>query len=337
MTTGSGKKRNRAWGVVSIALAAAVLLAVLALTASAARSTGGDWHRFTDADLSQGVNGTISYDDRLYASLGFGIEILPGEPDSAARLEAFLSGALGKIGERIYGAGLLYTMMVSISAALFLAEKFGQRPGRHTLAAALCPAGIYGVYLLCTTILFALAGVRFPAPPGAALFSLAAGLAALCGGGCALALLLRRARRRVLIAVLAIPAGLVLITTGMLSEGRLFAVPEVDSFDAVYASVPEEALDRMYYDEEKNVMVLDGTEYPPEREPNPERARGGLRIGLIVYELANPYSGNGLDMIRQFEGETEIPAAAPLLYLLKTAAWIVLPLCLRRKTGRVAG
>ena len=35
MTTGSGKKRNRAWGVVSIALAAAVLLAVLALTASA--------------------------------------------------------------------------------------------------------------------------------------------------------------------------------------------------------------------------------------------------------------------------------------------------------------
>ena len=119
----------------------------------------------------------------------------------------------------------------------------------------------------------------------------------------------------------------------MLAEGRLFSVPEVDSFDGVYASVTEEELNRMYYDEEKNVMVLDGKEYPPERMPNPDRAAGIGRAALIVFEALDPYSGTGLDMIRQIDG-TDVPGAAVLPYLLKAALWTALPLCLRRKRDR---
>ena len=49
----------------------------------------------------------------------------------------------------------------------------------------------------------------------------------------------------------------------MLAEGRLFAVPELDSFEYLFREdqeVPENA----YYDETKNVMNINGREYPPE-------------------------------------------------------------------------
>ena len=327
------RKTGNIWGILLLICAGLGLAGILAVTVRAAGETGVTYRYFAEADPAQGAYGTLSFDDRLYASAGYGIEILPGEPEGAERLAAFLPDAMGRICGRIWSAGLAYSMILSIAASLFWAQRLADRPGRHTLAAVLCPAGIYAVYLACAALALTASGARFSAPQAGALPTLAAGLLSVCGGGCALGWLLRRERLRILFAILAVPAGAVLLVTGMLAEGRLFSVPEVDSFDGVYASVTEEELNRMYYDEEKNVMVLDGKEYPPERMPNPDRAAGIGRAALIVFEALDPYSGTGLDMIRQIDG-TDVPGAAVLPYLLKAALWTALPLCLRRKRDR---
>ena len=199
----------------------------------------------------------------------------------------------------------------------------------------MCPAGIYGAYLLCAACSFAAFGIPFSLPGGGALFALCAGGFTLCGGSCALGWLLRREKGRIPLALLAIPAGAALLTAGMIAEARLFMAPEVDSFDSLYASVSGEELDRMYYDAGKNVMVLDGTEYPPERVPNPDAAHGAGQWLRAAFEAVNPWSGVGLATVRQFE-ECTVPGWVTPLYLLKGAVWIALPLLLRRRTERNA-
>lgn len=86
-----------------------------------------------------------------------------------------------------------------------------------------------------------------------------------------------------------------------------------------------------YYDEEKNVLVVNGTEYPPRPAENPERLQGIRRAGATLFETLNPYAGNGLFMVSEIEGGLTIGVIVLLLYALKAAAPILLPLCRKQK------
>ncbi len=316
-------KRTALFGRLALLCAAVGLIAVLVMTFFAVRATGGDYRALRDADLSGGFRGTLSYNDRLYAQLGGGIEIEKDESDKDTRMTAYLESSVRRIDERVCAAGLIYTMMIVIVLSLFLAVRFGQRRGRHLLAIALSTAGIYALFLATTAGLFALYGVPFYLPGGEALMMLGVSLASIVGGACALGLVLRSVRHKTAVAVLAVPLGVALIISGMLVEGGLFAVPTLPSFDYVYEIYPPEENEDMYYDDAQNVMVVGDKTFPPEEAPNPVRYTGAAFAAGAAYEAVNPFSGNSLDMVRLIEDEA-IPLWVLPLYLMKAALWAVL-------------
>ena len=75
------------------------------------------------------------------------------------------------------------------------------------------------------------------------------------------------------------------------------------------------------YDEEKNAVVGNGQEYPPEIVPNPEHTVGAKRAAGLGFTVINPYSGNSLELLRQ-ELYVRIPLWAVLLHLVKSVFWI---------------
>lgn len=67
---------------------------------------------------------------------------------------------------------------------------------------------------------------------------------------------------------------------------------------------------------EKDVIVLNGTEYPPRQVPNPDYLTGTGRLAALIFEFFSPYSGNGLFLIHETENITP-GAAALFLYAAK--------------------
>ncbi|MBQ6395575.1 MAG: hypothetical protein IJH87_04455, partial [Atopobiaceae bacterium] len=151
-----------------------------------------------------------------------------------------------------------------------------------------------------------------------------ASIASVAGGGCAFALLLRNVGAKQIVAVVALPLSIGLIISGSLVEAGIFAVPTFDSFDYVISTIPEDRIDEAYYDEDLDAIVFDGIEYPPEKVPNPNLLEGPKRIAGIAYELLNPFAGNCIDMVRQFDDEVSIPVWIYPIYLLKAFVWMLL-------------
>ena len=316
-------KRTALCGKLALLCAAAGLALVLVMTFLAVKETGNAYRALRDADPTGDFSGTLSYNDRLYAQLGFGISIGKDDADKNTQMAAFLENATRGVDGRICAVGLIYTMMIAIVLALFLCVRFGQRRGRHLLAIVLSTAGVYALFLAAAAGCFAAYGVPFYLPGGFARLTVCTGFASIVGGACALGLLLRTVRYKVLLAVLAVPLGVVLIISGMLVEGGLFAVPMLPSFDYVYEIYPPEENEDMYYDDVQNVMVVGDETFPPEETPNSHRYTGAAAVAGAAYEAVNPFSGNSLDMIRQIE-EEQIPAWVLPLYLLKALLWAVL-------------
>lgn len=52
---------------------------------------------------------------------------------------------------------------------------------------------------------------------------------------------------------------------------------------------------------------------------------------MTLFETLNPYAGNGLFMVSEIEGGLTIGVIVLLLYALKAAALILLPLCRKQK------
>ena len=317
------KQKTGICAKLALACAAIGLVLVLAMTFLAVREAGGAYRALRDADLESGFRGTLSYNDRLYAQLGYGIEIGKDDADKDAQRSVFLEETLRHIDARICAAGLIYTMMIAVVLALYLTARCGARPRKHLLAIALATVAIYLVFLAAAAGLFALYGARFYLPHGLSLGLLGVGLASIIGGCCALGLVLRSVRYPAIAAVVAVPLAAILIISGMLIEAGLYAVPTLDTFDYVYALYPPEETDEMYYDDAQNVMVVGDETCPPEPAPNQTRYTGVAAVAGAVYEAVNPFSGNSLETVRQFEDET-IPGWVLPLYLLKAALWAVL-------------
>ena len=323
-------------------LAAGIVLyaAVIICSFLAVKSLRSDYLALKNHDLSEDAALTIGYDDHIYASMGAGIEIESRDSKAAEHVTEFLAASLRSIDRRILSCGILYAMAIAAVLAYPLCRKCEGNRKRHVLIAALSVPVLFALFCAGILAMHAAFALPFYFPTGGTeLTIIAVSLLAAAGGSCFLAWLLRMVRRQVLVAVIAVPAVIMLFIFGALFEGRLYCPPTVDSFDFL-TEIDPHVLDEDYtgevcYDDEKNVVVLNGTEYPPEQAENPDRLRGAGRVGAYVFEALSPYAGNGLFlMYEQFVGDGtafELPPVLSALYIIKSLAFIVAPLCFKNK------
>ena len=189
--------------------------------------------------------------------------------------------------------------------------------------------GIYALYLGMILLFHKLNGVPFYFQKGRDLFVLLfTGILSVAGGLCAAALLIRNVPFRKTVSLILIPVAFALFLFGAPLQNGLYTEKTVKSFAYVGDIDPriyEEGFNDYVYDPEKDVIILDGVEYPPEEVPNPDYLTGLSRAGAILYEIADPFAGNSLPFINEVL-EKPLPAVALFGHVLKGILWIVLPL-----------
>ena len=321
----SKDKKNSLFAILMLMAAVICLLFVFVFTISAFREMGNEYHALKGRDLSEDFSATIIYDDHLYAMLGYGIMNDPLDPGRAEYLSSFLKTSIRSIDERIFSADVLYTMMITSFMSLFLYERYGSEKKKHVLMIAVC---VFPVFFLLSGSSFIFSSIRdipFYLSSGNSLLCLMIGMICIIGGHCFLAFLIRKVRFRKIVSLIAIPVIFFVFLFSAAFEGGLLMSPYIDSFDHVYDVIPQEKWDDLYYDEEKNVLILDGNEYEAKQIENPDHLKGLSAIGAIAFELIDPYSGNSIEMIRQII-DSPIPLWILFLYLLKSFIWIFVSL-----------
>ncbi len=312
-------KRTDLLSKILFFIAAAALAAVLFMTVNPVKEMSDRYRKIASDDLSDGFNGTIWYDDHLYAVLGHGSEIMAEDPDRQAQFDRFLTSSLHSIDERVYGASVLYTMMISALTLLEIRE--GER--NRILKTVLFVCAIYALILIAFIIscLFFKVPVYPPSLPS--LTCLAIGLLSVIGGDCAVLLLLEKIRYKKVAAILIVPLIFILFLFTTSLETMLYSPAHVDSFAYLTDSLSEEQIADAYYDEDQNIIVYQGKGYGPEQVPNEEHLKGSARIGALLLETIDPYSGNAIEIVRQING-LPIPIYAILFYTSKALIWIFL-------------
>ncbi|MBR4462730.1 MAG: hypothetical protein IKS51_09145 [Erysipelotrichaceae bacterium] len=322
------KKKKDIWTILLLTAAIAFFLFVSCRTLTGIQRLSEDYHFLMDYDLSQDMNGQIYYADGLYGEIGYGIEIIADDPQMAETLRDYLHSSLRFIDRRILSCGLLYSMLTSVMIAYGLYRRYGSDPLKHTFSIVLSFLGIYAAYLLFVWILHLL--FKVPFYPTLSL-TFVAGILSVIAGHCALGILFRFFRFRKILSLAAIPLVLASFILGFLFEHGLYCEPYQESFSYLADIDPrvlEEDFDGIYYDEEKNVMVLEGIEYASEQVEDPDHLKGLPRVGAYLYEMLNPYAGNSLFFYEEAEG-TKLPEYVPLLYVAKAILWIIASLKIR--------
>lgn len=313
----------------------AALVAVSLFTVSAVKIMGEKCHELREADISKDHSGIIYYDDHLYAMLGFGIEIDARETGNEERMDEFITSSLRSIDERVYGTFAIYTMVIAAALALFLYETFRNK---HILSIVLSTMLIYlllfGVFALSSLI----HEIPVYLPRGEACIGLIVSILSVVGGCCALGLLIRKIRFKKITALLAIPLVIALFIFGTIFEAQLYCPKQIESFDYITSSISEDYEGEYLYDDNRNVIIVDGKEYGPQLVDNPNYLKGAGRIGAFAFELADPYSGNGLELVRQFNLEDGniasgqgLPYWVYLIYGIKALCWIALSSMIKEK------
>ncbi len=323
-------------GLISLAAGLVAFAAICALSFIAVRDMSADYRAIKDLDPSVSGRVSISYDDRMYAALGYGIETDPDNADMREELDAYVGSSLRSIDKRIVTCSLVYTMFIVTAFAYFLCRRSGDNAKKHTLYITLSALAVFAGLLGFIAAAHAVLRVPFYFPGGYDVLIIAVSFLSVVGGSCFLGWLLRLIRFKRIVCVLAIPALIALFTVGTVLESGLFAPRKIDSFDYIVEQYEPRLYDEdfdgeAYYDEEKNVMTVNGTEYPPVQVDNPDRLTGIGRIGAILFEALIPCTGFGLYAVYEIDGGLDISAAVPILYALKASAFILLSLFFRKR------
>ena len=330
-------KQNRLNNLLRyVLLTAAVLFFCLILFRSfdAVRTMGERYSAIRNADLSEPYTDTIYYSDHFYTETGFGISVTPDMEDRQEFLDDWLETSLREIDARITATGCVYTLAFAALLTYPLLQIFGEDPKKHILSIVFSVFGFYLLYLLSVQIFHIVYRVPFYYPPRMLLLVFIS-LLSIAGGFCALGLLLRSIRYKKTAALAALPLAVILFLTGFTVEYGIFAPRYTESFDYLnkfenYVQDLEKP-GAIYYDPEKNVIVWDGKEFPPQQSDNPDHYNGIRRAGAVLCEAVNPLSGNQLAM-GESTGEFSIPLPAMALYGVKALLWILLPLYLRKRS-----
>lgn len=308
-------KRERIFEILLLVTAGIALLAVLILSFTAVKGLSNNYQELVNADLTKDYSGRIYYDDRLYVVLGKGVVLdeTAAVTDRPAIMTSFLKEALFYIDQRIFAAGVLYAMMISVIALYPLMK-------RNVRMIWLISPFIYVIYLVFEVLMHAVLSVPFYFPDISGFVKILCGLIAVSGGTCAVSLLIKHARYQKLVSVLIIPVVFILFLIGMYIEFGMYSPKTVDSFDYLY-SMDSRILEEGYYDSEKNVLIFEDKEYPPEQAENPEHYTGIKYLGASLFEILDPYSGSCLTMVEQAM-EHEVGLLIYGIYALKGLIWI---------------
>ena len=181
------------------------------------------------------------------------------------------------------------------------------------------PVLFYLLFFAGGSLLFRMKQVPVSVPAGISLLTLCVSLLAVIGGSCAAAWLLRRVRYRAVISLILIPAAVALYMFGTVFEAGLYTSRYIDSFDYIMQGEDYDPEGTYIYDPDKNAVIHDGQEYPPQQVPNPDYSTGISRIAGAVFEVLDPYAGCGLELIRPELGK-DVPVWILLLYVCKSIA-----------------
>lgn len=326
---------NRLKGKVSFACAALIFAVVLIFTVRGIKNMSRDYNAVMNLDLSADARSSIVYDDHLYGQIGYGIEIDRRDSDNSARLSEFASSSLRAIDRRIISCNVTYTMLITAALAFWLYTEFGRNRGKHALSIFIAVFAVSAGLLAAVLITYAALRMPFCFPDAGEMPVLLVSIFAILGGSCFLGWMLRLFRFKRILSLAAVPLVMLLFMQGTVFEAGLFCSPEVPSFDYIAQEIEPRVYDSdfdgdVYYDEEKDVIVLNGAEYPPRQIQNPDYLTGTGRLTACIFEIISPYSGNGLFLLHETENITA-GAAALSLYALKAVLLAVFPVFLRKR------
>ena len=309
-------KREKAFEILLLAAACFALCIVFILSFRAVKDLSAGYRELVNADLTKDLTGSVYYDDHLYAVLGRGIVLddTAALADRPAIMASFLKEALSSIDQRIFAAGVLYALMISLIALYPLTR-------RNMRTVVLIGPLVYVFYLAFEMLAHAVFSVPFYFLNGTAVVKVLCELIAVAGGSCAVSLLLKHVRYQKLVSILIIPVVFILFLLGMYCEFGMYSPRTVDSFDYVYA-LDSRVVEEGYYDSEKNVLIFESQEYPPEQAANPDHYTGVRYLGASLFEILYPYSGSGLSMVGQAL-EQEITLPVYVLYAAKGLLWSI--------------
>ena len=327
------EKQDKVFAVCSVIIAAVIMAAILVIEYFSMKQLSGQYTAIMSADLSQGYKAVLSYNDHLYARIGFMTEILPTDGNKSHLIAQFINSSLSQIDERILSCGVLYVMLIATATVFYRhyrAEGDGSYIIRNTVATVI---GLYVLYGLAVTAMQFLLKIPLKLPSFNHLVLLAVSLVCVITGVLALSLVLRFIPFRKTAALVAIPLAFLLFLFGFNNENGLYTSKTINSFDYVYEKEPQvlqEGYTGAYYDEKRNVMIVEGKEYQPQQVENPEYATGFGRVMSIGFEAINPYSGMSLAMLQETL-DNQIPLKATALYGIRTVILAVLLIVLRGK------
>lgn len=303
-------------------------ITVSLLTFLAVRTLSQGYHEMTNVSLTSDYRGMMIYDDKMYGQIAFGIELSRLDPweYNQKTMNDFLVSSITQIDQRVYSGMILYAMMISVIMVLYLYDEHAVSPSVQ----AITVLGIYAVLICVFYFSCYVMKVPFYLPKVKALLMIAVSLLSVMAGNCAVSLLFGLVSKKGLAAVILIPVVFALFMISTSLEGKLYSPEYIDSFSYLVDIVPENSEEQPYYDETRNVVIYQGKEYPPEQLPNSDRLSGISRIGAFAFEIADPYSGNSLEMVRSIIDQ-DVPSLAVGMYTLKAGAWIYLAAELGKK------
>ena len=324
-------KKKNIFAALLLLLSIVAAVFVLTMTFMAIKRVGEDYASLKNNDLSQDMSATLFYDDHIYAQIGYGIEIVSGYKDMAKDRDDFLVSSLRSLDGRIVSCGTLYTMMISVVLAYYLYVKNEDNNLKHVLSIILSVIVFFVIYLLVALLGHVLNSMPFRLT--GSWLKLLVSLLSIIGGNCFLAVLFRLFRFKKILAVLAIPLVFILFIFGFVFEHGIYCSPYIESFEYV-AEIDPRILDEdfegpVYYDEEKNVLIVEDKQYEPERLVNDEHLEGPTRIAACAYEALDPYAGNTLYFLEEVD-EITIPIKAIPLYVVKATIWMIAALTIKR-------
>ena len=327
------------WRFVSLAAAVLILLFVFFISFNAVRGLASSMEKNRLADPSAGFDATLSYDDTMYVVILYGEEILAEDPQPQQRLAAFERSSLQKIDDRIYSGGIIYSVYIACTLVYYIYTISNNNARYYVKSSAIAVLAVYLIYIAFIAFLHAVYHVPFYLPSGSTLFTLAVSLLSVIGGNYAAGILLRKVRFKKLTAIILLPAVFVLSLFSTAFEYGLSEPAQLESFDYI-ADLDARYLDEeydgpVYYDDEKNVMVLDDKEYPPKMMDNPDSLRGIERAGALLYEIVFPYSGSSLSLVQQ-DFEEKLPFLSCIIYIIKSAFWTLAPILIKKKNNEQA-
>jgi hypothetical protein len=326
---------DRLKGKLSLTCSIILFAAVLFFSVRGIRNLSREYRAVLNLDLSADTGGYLGYDDNLYGSIRYGIKIGHRESEKALRVLDFAESSLHATDRRIITCTLIYTMLISAAAAYWLYVESAGNRRKHLwsifFAVLAVPAGLLAAALIAHAAL----GLPFFFSAAGELPVLLGSFLAVLGGNCFLGWMLSLIRFKRIAALAAVPAVILLFMQGTVSESGLYCPPEIPSFSYIAEEIEPRVYDKDFegqvnYDEEKDVIVLNGAEYPPRQVQNPDRLRGTERLAALLFEIISPYAGNGLFLIHEAEN-INVRARTLSLYAAKVLILAAILLLLKKK------